>query len=98
MAAQVALRAMSGVAKDISGEVGLVAILYGLRVGVSGLLSMMRLDSCWRMSSPRSSGVCVVSQVWSWALKSPRIYVLDSELRWFSWRRKCGGVDESGGM
>ena len=69
MAAQVALRAMSGVAKDISGEVGLVATLYGLRVGVSGLLSMMRLDSCWRMSSPRISGVCVVSQVWSWALK-----------------------------
>ena len=44
MAAQVALKAMSGVAKDMSGEVGLVVTLYGLRVWMSGLLSMMRLD------------------------------------------------------
>ena len=46
MAAEVALKAMSGVVRDKSGEVGLVVILYGLRVRVSGLLMMMRMDNC----------------------------------------------------
>ena len=59
------MKPMSGVAKNMSGKVGLVVILYDLRVGVSGLLSVMRLNSCWRMSSSRTTGV------------SPRIYVLE---------------------
>ena len=46
MAAQVALKAMSEVAIDISGEMGLVVILYGLRGGGSGLLKIMGSDDC----------------------------------------------------
>ena len=39
-----------GVAKDMLGEAGLVVIPYGLWVGVSGLLSVMKLNSCWKTS------------------------------------------------
>ena len=52
MATQVALKAMSGVVKHSSEEVELVAVLYDLQVGVSGLLTMIKLGSHLRMFSP----------------------------------------------
>ena len=42
-ASQLQRVAKSGVARVMSGEVGVVLVLYGLRVGVSGLLSMTML-------------------------------------------------------
>ena len=53
MATQVARKSMSGIVQDRPREVKLVAVLYGLRVGVSGLLMIIRLCSGWRMGSPR---------------------------------------------
>ena len=45
MAAQVALKATLGVSKEKPGEMGLVAVLYGLP-GVSESLRLIRLGSC----------------------------------------------------
>ena len=60
-----------GEVRVMSGEVGAVLALYGLRVGVLGLLMMVRLCSCCVMASPLESVDWVESQVGSWALKSP---------------------------
>ena len=47
LAAQVALKEMSGVPKDRSGVVELATAFYGtMRVRVSGFLRMRRLGSC----------------------------------------------------
>ena len=48
-------RAMSGEAKEMSGEDCLVLGSKGLRVGVCGLLSMLWLESWLIMASPRLS-------------------------------------------
>ena len=54
-------RARSGEAKEMSGEVWLVLVLKGFRVGVS-VLRMLRRESWFNMASPRTSLFCVVSQ------------------------------------
>ena len=53
-------RAISGEAKEMSGEVCLVLESKGLRVGVSELLRMMWLGSRLIMASPRLSETWVV--------------------------------------
>ena len=58
-------RAISGEAKEISGEVCLVLELKGLRVGVSELLRMMWLGIWLIMASPRLSETWVVSHAGS---------------------------------
>ena len=55
-------RARSGEAKEMSGEVWLVLVLNGFRVGESVLLRMLRRGSWFSMASPRTSKYCVVSQ------------------------------------
>ena len=55
-------RARSGEAKEMSGEVWLVLMLNGFRVGVSVLLRMLRRRSWFSMASPRTSEYCVVSR------------------------------------
>ena len=51
---QVVLKAMLGVANDMSGDVGSVFMLYGLRVGEFSF-SIVRECSCWLMRSLRGS-------------------------------------------
>ena len=62
-----------GEARVMSGEVGAVLALYGLRVGVLGLFMMVRLWSCCVMASPLESVDWGENQIGSWALKSPII-------------------------
>ena len=52
-----------GVARDTSGDVGSVLMLYGLRVGVEGLLRVIRLGSCWSRVAPRGVLFCCVYHV-----------------------------------
>ena len=54
-------RARSGEAKEMSGEVWLVLVLKGFRVGES-VLRMLRRESWFSIASPRTSEFCVVSQ------------------------------------
>ena len=55
IALQEVRRAMSGEAKEMSGEVWLVLWSKGLRVGVSVLFRMTRFGSWLFMASPRLS-------------------------------------------
>ena len=48
-------RARSGEAKKMSGEVWLVLVLNGFRVGEPVLLRMLRRESWFSMASPRTS-------------------------------------------
>lgn len=90
--------ARDGEARVMSGDVGCVAVLYGLRVGMWLLFRMEREYSCWMSDVPLGSGDCVVSQEGSWALKSPMTIALGRVLRKSSWSWKLGGVEEAGGM
>ena len=67
-------RARSGEAQEMSGEVWLVLVLNGFRVGESALFRMLRWGSWFSMASSRTSEYCVVSQAVLSALKSSRVY------------------------
>ena len=80
----------------MSGEVWLVLVLNGFRVGESVLLRMLKLGSWFSMASPRTSEYCVESQAVLRALKSPRVYVLSRVFMWLRSNWKFGGVEEEG--
>ena len=98
MVGQELLVEKSGEAKEISGEVDCVLVLYGLRVGVCTSLRMERLGSCWVRASPLGSVGCDWSQEGSWALKLPMMQLLGTVSRYSRWREKPLGVEDTGGM
>ena len=62
VALQVERKARSGEAKEMSGEVWLMLVLSGFRVGESVLLRMLRQGSWFSMASSRTSEYCLVNQ------------------------------------
>ena len=91
------LCAISGDASDMSAEVGLVLMLYGLRVGWSVMLSVTSECSWSCMSMPRLSVFCVASHVGLCALGSPRMRWFCCVLRWsksgvYPWGHDVGGM------
>lgn len=64
---------MSGVHREMSGDVCCVFALKGLRVGQEGLFRMLCVSKCCSTALPLVSVFCWNSQEGSCALKSPRI-------------------------
>ena len=95
---QVDLSAMSGVQKEMSGEVCCVLALKGLRVGECVSFSMLWVSKCCRRAVALVSVCWVVSHAGSCALKSPRIYALGMLLMWLKFGEYPWGVETGGGM
>ena len=78
--------AMSNVARDTSGDVAEVFMLYGVRVGVSGLFSIVYEFSWSVYVVPRVSVFCASSHSVLCAFGSPKISEFCRLFRGSSWR------------